>query len=210
MNRAGRGANGLRRRAVNTRATLPRLLVVCEGARTEPNYFNAFPVPSMSVEVVGTGKNTRSLVEEAIRRAKGSAYDEVWWVFDRDSFKADQVNAAVDMVRARAKNKPAFRLAFSNECFEIWYILHFCFINAAVSRTTYADRLTGFLGRPYKKNDPDMYVALLPKQPDALRNACARRALYEDDRPAENNPWTSVDDLVRRLNEIARQAHRLE
>lgn len=38
-------------------------LIVCEGTRTEPNYFKAFRVRSATVEVKGSGYNTRSLVE---------------------------------------------------------------------------------------------------------------------------------------------------
>jgi hypothetical protein len=37
-------------------------LIVCEGAKTEPNYFQSFRLPSAAVRIVGTGANTEGLV----------------------------------------------------------------------------------------------------------------------------------------------------
>ena len=39
-------------------------LIVCEGEKTEPNYFKAFRVKSAQVVVEGTGCNTISLVDK--------------------------------------------------------------------------------------------------------------------------------------------------
>ncbi len=57
-------------RREDTRPIRDRILIVCEGAATEPNYFRAFPVKTELVEVhiKGAGANTKSLVEAAIRR----------------------------------------------------------------------------------------------------------------------------------------------
>ena len=43
-------------------------LIVCEGERTEPNYFSKFPINRevIEVDIFGEGKNTDSLVLEAI------------------------------------------------------------------------------------------------------------------------------------------------
>ena len=40
-------------------------LIICEGEKTEPNYFSSFKV-NIKVEILGLGRNTLSLVEEAI------------------------------------------------------------------------------------------------------------------------------------------------
>ena len=43
-----------------------RILIVCEGEKTEPNYFEAFRVTSAVVKVIGLGQNTKRLVISAI------------------------------------------------------------------------------------------------------------------------------------------------
>ena len=40
-----RGNDGYTKRSVGTRETVQRFLVVCEGEKTEPNYFRSFRVP---------------------------------------------------------------------------------------------------------------------------------------------------------------------
>jgi len=42
-------------------------LIVCEGPRPSPNYFDGFKLGSAQVKVIGLGSNTASLVEQAIR-----------------------------------------------------------------------------------------------------------------------------------------------
>jgi len=56
-----------KKRAINTRTRKCYFLIVCEGERTEPNYFEALaetlPFGSIELEVEGTGRNTIGLVE---------------------------------------------------------------------------------------------------------------------------------------------------
>ena len=47
---------------VDKRLLRPSILIVCEGERTEPAYFNSFGV---AAKVHGTGMSTLRLVEEA-------------------------------------------------------------------------------------------------------------------------------------------------
>ena len=55
-------------RRTDNRAIRRRILIVCEGKRTEPNYFRAFRLQSdVKTVVIGKGYNTVSLVDEAIR-----------------------------------------------------------------------------------------------------------------------------------------------
>lgn len=98
----------IRRKSGNKGEPSPSFLIVCEGEKTEPNYFEAFgrKIKSVKVKVHGAARNTKSLVEftkEIIRDKKinHEEYDQVWCVFDRDSFTLDNFNAAFDI----AKNK---------------------------------------------------------------------------------------------------------
>jgi hypothetical protein len=55
-------------RRINKYEPRQHFLVVCEGEKTEPNYFKRFPLPPDSiVDVRGFGANTVSLVIEALR-----------------------------------------------------------------------------------------------------------------------------------------------
>lgn len=184
------------RRIVGGRKPLPTFLIVCEGAKTEPQYFKAFKLPS--AEIVGTGKNTRSLVDEAIRLKKASEErDHYWCVFDRDSFPAQEFNAALQKARAAG-----FEVAYSNEAFEIWYLLHFEFYTAASDRNLYGEKLTERLGRPYRKNDPTIFESLRELLPEAVKYARKLRRSYEPEHnPEKDNPCTTVDRLVVELLE---------
>lgn len=98
----------------------PSILIVCEGENTEPSYFNQFRITSAKVKSVGEGYNTVSLVNRALALAQQGSYDQVWCVFDKDDFSDNDFNAAIQI--AVANN---FGVAYSNQSFEYWLILHF-------------------------------------------------------------------------------------
>lgn len=175
-------------------------LIVCEGERTEPNYFRAFRVAGdiRKIDVQGRGYNTLSLVNWAIELSAEQSYDQVWCVFDRDSFPVEAFNAALALAQ-----KQGFHVAYSNEAFELWYLLHFHFYHTGISRHSYCQKLSIFLHREYKKNDPRIYQDLLGRQGDAIHNARNLLAEYNPPNPAQDNPSTTVFRLVEELNRYA-------
>lgn len=184
-------------RKINTRNLRERFLIICEGERTEPNYFRKFPLASKYIKVIGKGYNTVSLVGEAIaeKEANGDGeYDQVWCVFDKDSFSDKDFNEAIALAK---KNK--IKCAYSNEAFELWYLLHFDYHHAAISRNLYSEKLSERLSCQYKKNAQDMYFTLLDKQKDAIRNAENLLKSYDPHNPAKNNPCTTVHLLIQEL-----------
>ena len=83
------------------------ILVVCEGTKTEPNYFEAFAeikqgVVVYDIEVKGLGRGTIDVVEKAIRLKNKNNYDRVWAVFDKDDFPAKDFNKAIEMAQNNA------------------------------------------------------------------------------------------------------------
>jgi hypothetical protein len=52
-------------RKVNTGDVKSRFLIVCEGEKTEPNYFKSFRVSKKVVDVHGLGENPSKLVKSA-------------------------------------------------------------------------------------------------------------------------------------------------
>ncbi len=191
------------KRKAHVRNPRERILIVCEGKKTEPNYFRSFPVDKevVEVDIHGKGMNTDRLVEETVairKRAKnrGFVYNQVWCVFDRDSFPPQNFNRAILLA---ASNK--IRVAYSNEAFELWYLLHFHYFVDAASRKQYKGRLTKLLSHSYKKNSETIYAELLDKQPIAIQNAIRLLNRYHPINPETDNPSTSVHLLVDELND---------
>lgn len=187
-------------------------LIVCEGEKTEPNYFKSFPKKVGKIiyviEFEGGGISTLKVVEKAIelRNKSKQKYDRVWAVFDRDSFKATSFNNAI--LKARANN---IRCAWSNEAFELWYLLHFHNRVTAMKRTEYEkaieEAVNGKLDKKnhkfkYKKNSPDMYALLsrLGNQELAIKWAKELANSISGEQFANYNPQTMVFKLVEELN----------
>ncbi|MCA6516209.1 MAG: RloB domain-containing protein [Chitinophagaceae bacterium] len=102
----------------------PTILIVCEGENTEPSYFRQFKLSSATIKPVGEGYNTISLVKRALQLSKEKSYDQVWCVFDTDP-KPDNPNQSKNFNSAvKLANKNAFGVAYSNQAFEYWIILH--------------------------------------------------------------------------------------
>jgi hypothetical protein len=107
-------------RAVPSMEVKPTILIVCEGRNTEPSYFNQFRLSTATIKSIGEGFNTVSLVQRAIQLAGEREYEQVWCVFDKDDFEEVDFNQAI----AIAENEN-FGVAYSNQAFEYWLILHF-------------------------------------------------------------------------------------
>ena len=187
---------------IDRRPPIPRILIVCEGERTEPDYFLQFRV-TKPVDVRGEAMNTLSLVERTIfiRNNTEGPFDQVWCVFDLDSFPKQNFEEAI-----RLAQKEKIRVAYSNEAFELWYVLHFDYLQSQVDRKQYITILGEKLGRHYKKNDRTIHDAILPRQANAIANA--KRLLEEHHPqylpPSEKKPSTTVYELVLELNKYAR------
>lgn len=184
-------------RKVNTKRMLKVLLIVCEGEKTEPLYFSQFKIPKEIITIEGVGANTITLVKQAIKQK--AMYDQAWCVFDRDSFPKENINKAVDLARA---NK--IKIAFSNECFELWYILHFCYIDTGIKRSQYAAILEPHIGKAYQKNDISIFKLLEKNQPNAIKNAKRLAAEYSRSKESMSDwrPYTNVHELVAELKTI--------
>lgn len=184
-----------------------RVLIVCEDSKSSRYYFKSFPVDEQRIEisVLGTGMNTDSLVEEAIRKIEqaaksGQRYSDVWCVFDRDSFPLENYLRAFQL----AKNNK-IKVAWANEAFELWYLLHYGYLDAGISRAGYKNKLQD-KGLNYDKADKAIYEKVKPYQERAIKSA-AKLEKYWNDKgkacPERENPSTSVHKLVEYLNELA-------
>jgi RloB-like protein len=183
-------------------------LIVCEGERTEPNYFNYFKnfLPNHLVETIcveGQGDNTINIVNRAIAlrdvRKNNTLlpnYDEVWAVYDKDDFPASRYNSAISLAK-----KQNVESGHSNQSFELWYVLHFQFLQNALHRSDYIKTLSKKLNFKYEKNDMKAVHALFEKGnvKRAIKWAKDLEAMHVHSTPAKACPYTRVHVLVERL-----------
>ena len=183
-----------------------RVLIVCEDSKSACDYFKAFEVDPKRAQVlaVGTGMNTDSLVEKAANLKdqavrKGEPYNEVWCVFDRDNFPLQNFARAFQL----AQNS-GVKVAWANEAFELWYLLHFNYCDTGISRHDYQAKLKPHLD--YDKADKTVYQKIKPQQETALRNARRLELHWNvmgEKHPERQNPSTSVHKLVELLKGLA-------
>jgi hypothetical protein len=95
--------------------------------------------------------------------------------------------------------KNNLKVAFSNESFELWYLLHFIYFDSNISRKDYISKLKEYLPE-YKKNDPTIYSKILDKQDDAIKNALRLISISDLRNPNKAEPCTKVVELVTELN----------
>jgi RloB-like protein len=195
-------AKPIENRRTSFRETRKVILIVCEGTKTEPSYFEDMGVHlriNAKVEIDGTGRNTLDLVNYANSR-KSDDFDEIWCVFDKDDFSDSDFNSALQ--KARQEN---INVAYSNESFELWYVLHFNYHASAHKRDYYCKLLTKLMGERYIKSHSGMYQRFLDKLPKAIKHAQKLLKEHESKKrtPAQSNPCTTIHLLVSRLQELA-------
>lgn len=215
-------AQGKIKRKPASKRPLQRVLIVCEGSKTEPSYFNElrdfYELTTASVFTTGDcGSDPLSVVKygEVLYRAelkKGDRYDYVYFVFDKDS------HHTYDSAMERAKTlKPAnvFRSIPSVPCFEYWYLLHYEYTTQQFMRTgtkSPADRLIGLLKkdhwRDYAKAGKGVIKNLNGRLSDAVSRS--KMALDECIKNQTDHPSTLVHEVVEHLksmNPAKKDAH---
>ena len=157
----------LRRRRASI-APYDVVLIVCEGEKTEPNYFNelkkAFRLSNANVKVVGHGVDPLKIVGYAIERCrKDKEYDRVYCVFDRD--KHTTYHAAMEKIRhTRLPGSTKIFGIPSIPCFEFWLLLHYVYTIESFSSPSGGSvceevikRLRSYLPG-YKKGDREIFT----------------------------------------------------
>lgn len=191
------------KRRTGYRTPKQSFLIICEGVNTEPDYFNAFRLTSASVKAVGKGLNTIKLVHEALiirgeERRKGHLFDQYWVVFDKDDFPNQDFNEAIRLAEAND-----FRVAYSNQAFEYWFLLHFNMYRGYIHRNNYAQMLSQLMKTKYSKKDNftiKIYGMLLPYQQEAIARAKKIYADFGNTSPSQAESSTTVFKLVEELN----------
>ena len=177
-------------------------LIVCEGKKTEPKYFNGLKrkinekygnkvdVLIPNIDVKDTGLNTTSLVkytQEKVNHAN-KVYGQVWVVFDKDDYNDEQFDSAIDNCN--------YNVAWSNPNFELWLLAHFKKVNRYISKDDVLQELSkefqkNGLGN-YTKNDTNIFdkVTSEGKLHTAIKNCEYMEELNKDGQASQRNPMT--------------------
>ncbi len=192
-----------------------RILIVCEGKETEPNYFNSFPkLDNVSVVTTGGKGSPSQVVKKALElrdKAKQSPYDAVWAVFDKDNFT--DFKTAIDTAQGKQ-----IGCAWSNEAFELWFIYHFENPTSAISRNDYGSKIEAHVKQgskkqklsqyqkfSYQKNDGNVRRTLLDcggNEENAIKWAekqAQEQGKWHGENWDKHNPCTMVYLLVKQL-----------
>ncbi|EOT44524.1 RloB family protein [Enterococcus columbae] len=206
---------GKRARAERQRLPEPKTyFIASEGTKTEVIYFRKFAnminekyagheelITIPKFEIKGIGSSNFRLISdiEDIIRKEPRIYENVWIIFDMDDIPIDYFDNSISSAEAKG-----YRVGWSNDSFELWYLLHMEFLQSAIDRKQYTEKLRRYLKingiDKYEKNDPRVFDLLYPKTKTAIKNAEKLEKKYNPNIPcSKKNPGTTVHKLVKEL-----------
>ncbi len=186
----------------------PYIYIISEGTKTEPYYIGAIASKinekyreystGERIVVEGTGRNTKSLLEYARNTVdeKFPQAEEVWLMYDKDDFPLDNFDNTQYSAEGR-RDIRKYCVAWSNECIELWFLLHFQEVTSNIGREKYIERLKLYI--EYEKNKREIYDILKDKTEIAIARARRQYESYGDMSPSGRCPATRVYQLVENL-----------
>ncbi|MEZ4266323.1 MAG: RloB family protein [Myxococcota bacterium] len=184
-----------------------RILLVCEGLRTEPEYFRGYiahlRASTVRLEIVAGAGDPKNIVDAArlMQRSAAAeakrhgdaylAYNEVWCVFDRDQ------HVRFDEAIALAQ-KHRVRVAPSNPCFELWLCLHFRDNPGARTPSALAKLVRKHCSSAEKRVTFSDYASGVDA---AVERAAAMDRTAEEAGEPGRNPTTAVHRLIEAIRQ---------
>ncbi len=137
MSRQQRTINKSGSRVKDSKPLRDSFLIFCQG-QTEVGYFSSF---RKRAKFIGGG-DAKATVASAIayKNYYPKGYDQYWVVFDKDETNHADFNTAVHQALQNG-----IRVAWSNQAFECWIIMHFRDFRHACHRNSYEAILQGYL-----------------------------------------------------------------
>lgn len=204
------------RRTLAKRQPYERLLIVCEGKKTEPQYLQeiraAYRLSTTNVQVQpsGFGSDPMSVVHFAehlfrngdlARNVPALAFDRLCIVFDRDEHASYHAALArIESLQHSLRNddgdRPAVDAVVSVPCFEVWLLMHFEDVATPLHRDEAIERLRQHIDG-YEKASGGHWQSTKDSLEQAMTRAKQLAALTTAADGAE--PFTSMHLLVHRL-----------
>lgn len=224
------------KRKLNDKKTVDDVIIACEDLVSSPTYFRMIMasliksklITQDSLVIVKHGHSDplgvlKDLKEHEEDGKKYYDFEHKWIVIDRDiervnggGHKKENFNNALKNAKS-AKSNLNVDVAYINDSFELWYLLHFSYRNTAISRDETVKQVIKKLKElePHKftKLNKDnikqenytksIFEVLKPLQCTAIQNAKKLLASYGDSHnPESDNPSTTIHLLVEVLNLI--------
>lgn len=200
-------------RKLGKRASYDRILIVCEGLKTEPFYFeeikNTYRLQTTNVKVLPSQLGTESIqvVESArelflhgdtFRGIRPRAFEKIFAVFDRDDHPRyfDALDCAASLnnkLRNDNKQKVEFSAIASVPCFELWLLLHYENIQHRIDRNEVLRRLEQHIPG-YDKGVSGYFSITKDRLADADKHARSLATRY--DARSGLDPYTDICKLV--------------
>lgn len=128
-------------RRMNIRPERDTFLILTNGKNTEPSYFSKFRLSNITLK--WRPLDPLRLVKHAVAMDALNKFDHVWVVFDKDEFTDENFNEAINMAR-----KSGIKVAYSNQAFEYWLLLHFEALNGErMDRRHYGVKINNLLSK---------------------------------------------------------------
>jgi len=216
MERRFRDPGKTERKAKATREPKAKVVIVSEGKRTEPEYFNDFARLNrnglVEVKTVGLGAVPSSVVIRAIEeydklkrlaRKQGDSFAnafEVWAVFDRD----EHAEFDIPIQKAEAHQ---IKVAYSNPCFEIWGLMHYRLVDGPIHRHSAQRELHAEHSSYHHGDNPVLDADSLQGKPyeAALNNAEKALIRRKEEGDERGNPSTTVHLLTEKIRKHGRK-----
>ncbi len=197
-----------------------RFLIVCEGMKTEPYYFEelckAHQLRTLRVRIApgADGSSPDKVLDYAKKLFEEDSqlgtdrFDQVFCVIDRDQH--DTFDSTIQRIKALATVGKPFVAISSVPCFEYWLLLHFTYsrqpFHATGKKSVCEAVILKLREQPgfgiYAKAQKNTYSLLKDRTEIAVKHAL--RAEMDAERTCQDNPSTSVHHLVRELKQLAK------
>ncbi len=198
-----------RRRPIRNR--FDRVLIVCEGEKTEPNYLEEIRqdarISTLDIKIISSalGTEPKQIVESAENEfLRSREYERIYVVFDRDDHQT--YANAIDMSSARHqkyKNDEgklvSFEAVVTVPCFELWLLIHFVDVRHWLHRDDVIRRLRQQIPG-YSKGNKKTYSGTATLIDDAIRRGTFLKNSFS--RLPGNEPYTDMHELVHTLRTL--------
>lgn len=179
--------------------------LICTEGKSEDIYFAHYKSSTGPVVIsLDKADHKISLVKKAIeernKRIQDGEFDEeideAWVVLDRDANPSNRLDKLHFNQALNLAEKNGVFIAYSNDAFELWFILHYQDLWVSTHRDQLFKMLSRHRGKKYEKVG-DLYREIKPFRPKAIERAAS--LLKPKHCPESANPSTTVHKLVAKL-----------
>ncbi len=219
------------KRKKENRKIRAKIIIACEDSVSAPAYFqmiidklkkekNISPYSIVIVPHDGKTHPTGILDNLKSFKENGLSYkdfDERWIVIDRDINYKGGGHTAEDFNNAFIKAKQSkVKIAYANDSFELWYLLHFEYRTTAIMRDEIIKKVIYYLKNSDEntfrflnednfktaKYNQQIFKILEDLQLTAIQNATRLLEIYNSHNPEKDNPSTNIYELIEMLNSL--------